>query len=117
MKGEGMIFQGQARPQHVYNDEKASGYYLDLGWYIPGTNWEIDFRKDSYTRGENHPTSATNDESTFDTNTLGAQYHINKKTRLNMEYSNRDFSSDTVSVNNQLKGVNSRLALQLTHIF
>lgn len=117
MTGEGMIFQGQHRPQDAFNDEKASGYYLDFGWYIPKTNWEVDLRKDSYTRGENHASSAASDESTFDTTTVGAQYHINKKTRMTMQYSVRDFKSDTAKVHAQLKGVGPRLALQLTHIF
>ncbi|MDZ7661236.1 porin [Thiohalophilus sp.] len=117
LTGEGMIFQGQHRPTHYFNDEEADGYYIDLGWYIPGTNWELDLRYDSYTRGENHPTSAASDESRFDTTTIGAQYHINKKTRVNMEYSSRDFESDTTAVDNQLLGVDSRLAVQLTHIF
>lgn len=117
MQGEGMIFQGQHRPLHMFNDEEADGYYIDFGYYIPDTNWELDLRIDSYTRGENHPTSAASDESTFDTTTIGAQYHINKKTRVNFEYSDRDFESDTTAVNNQLEGVDSRLAVQLTHIF
>jgi len=117
MQGDGMIFQGQHRPGHVFNDEEADGYYVDFGWYIPNSNWELDLRVDSYTRGENHPTSAASDESTFDTTTIGAQYHINKKTRINMEYSDRSFESDTAGVNAQLVGVDSRLAIQLTHIF
>lgn len=123
MHGEGMIFQGQHRPEDVFNDEEADGYYLDFGYYIPDTNWELDLRIDSYTRGENwshpsgSPTSTASDESTFDTTTIGAQYHINKKTRVNFEYSDRDFESDTPAVNNQLEGVDSRFAIQLTHIF
>lgn len=117
LTGEGMIFQGQHRPQHLYNDLEADGYYVDLGWYIPGSKWELDLRYDAYTRGENHPTSTASDESRFDTTTIGAQYHINKKTRVNMEYSSREFESDTTAVNNQLEGVDARFAIQLTHIF
>ncbi len=117
MTANGMIFQGQHRPNHVYNDEKASGYYLDFGWYIPNSKWELDLRYDSYTRGENHPTSAADDETRFLTSTVGAQYHINKKTRINMEYSMRDYESDTAAVEGQAKGVKDRFAIQLTHIF
>lgn len=124
IQGEGMIFQGPNRPADVFNNLKASGYYIDLAYYIPKTNWELDLRIDSYTRGENVqagpgplPYSVAGDESTFKTTTIAAQYHINKKSRLNMEYSIRDFSSDTIRVNNQLEGVGPRLALQLTHIF
>lgn len=124
LTGDGMIFQGQHRPgagagptNGVYNNEEADGYYLDLGWYIPNSKWELDLRYDSYTRGENHQTSAANDESTFNTVTVGMQYHFNKKTRLNMDYAMRDFESDTAAVDVNLQGVNERLALQITHIF
>lgn len=128
LTGEGMIFQGQHRPgpnppgtvndfNGVYNNEEASGYYLDLGWYIPNSKWELDLRYDSYTRGENHQNSLTNDESRFNTVTVGAQYHFNKKTRLNVDYAMRDFESDTAAVDVNLQGVNERLALQITHIF
>jgi len=117
MKGEGMIFQGQHRPLHIYNNEEADGWYLEGGWYIPGTKWELDLRYDTYTRGENHPTSAANDESTFDTVTVGVQYHFNRKTRLNLEYASRDNKSDTPAVDAQNEGVDGRFAIQVTAIF
>jgi hypothetical protein len=117
MDGEGMIFQGQHRPAHIFNNEEANGGYIEGGWYIGKTNFEIDLRYDTYTRGENHPTSATNHESTADTVTIGGQYHFNKKTRLNLEYASRDFESDTAAVNTQQKDVDGRFAIQVTHIF
>ena len=117
MKGEGMIFQGQHRPGHIYNDEEADGGYIEGGWYIGNTNFEIDLRYDTYTRGENHPTSAADDESTANTITYGAQYHFNKKTRVNVEYADRDYESDTAAVEAQQEGVGGRFAIQLTHIF
>jgi predicted porin len=117
MDGEGMIFQGQHRPEHMFNNEKADGGYIEGGWYIGNTNFEIDLRYDTYTRGENHPTSAANDESTADTVTLGGQYHFNKKTRLNLQYASRDFKSDTAIVNAQQTGADGRFAIQVTHIF
>ena len=125
LTGEGMIFQGQHRPGNgaasvagIFNNEEADGYYVDFGFYIPGTNWEIDARYDTYTRGENHPSNVTaNDESTFDTITIGTQYHFNKKTRVNIEYADRDFKSDNPVVNANLEGVKGRFAVQLTHIF
>jgi len=124
MQGEGMIFMGQHRPKHMWNDGEASGYYAEAGYYIPGSKWEIDLRYDSYTRDENFrfPTpppasSAPGDESTFDTTTIGAQYHFNKKTRMNVEYAMRDFKSDTKAIDNNLKGVKDRFAIQVTHIF
>jgi len=118
MQGEGMIFQGQHRPLHIYNNLDAAGYYLEGGWYIANTKWELDLRYDSYTREENHPTSNKGvDESTADTITVGTQYHFNKKTRVNAEYASRDFKSDTAAVNTQQKDVDGRFAIQLTHIF
>jgi hypothetical protein len=117
MDGEGMIFQGQHRPEHIFNNEEANGGYIEGGWYIGKTNFEVDLRYDTYTRGENHQTSAASDESTADTVTLGGQYHFNKKTRLNLEYASRDFKSDTTAVNNQQKDVDGRFAIQVTHIF
>ncbi len=128
LQGKGMIFQGQHRPgpnpngavndfNGVFNDEEAHGYYLDFGFYIPKSNWELDLRYDHYTRGENHQDSVANDESRFDTITVGAQYHFNKKTRINMEYADRDFESDTANVNAQGIGVKGRYAVQVTHIF
>ena len=117
MSAEGMIFQGQHRPGHVYNNEEADGAYLDLGWYIPNSKWELDLRYDTYTRGENHPTSGANDESEFNTLTVGTQYHFNKKTRLNMDFAMRDNKSDTTATNTQNVGVSDRFAIQVTHIF
>ncbi|WP_455365589.1 porin [Kaarinaea lacus] len=128
LSGKGMIFQGQHRPgphpsgtptdlNGIWNDEKADGYYVDLGWYIGNTKWEIDLRYDFYTRGEHHQTSAADDESEYETITVGTQYHFNKKTRVNLEYADRSFKSDTTAVNNQLEGVKGRFAIQLTHIF
>jgi hypothetical protein len=125
LKGEGMIFQGQHRPGNgagsvagIFNDKEADGYYVDFGWYIPGSNWELDARYDTYTRGENHPANVTaNDESTFDTTTIGAQYHFNKKTHVAINYADRDFKSDNPVVNANLVGVKSRYSVQLTHIF
>lgn len=124
MQGKGMIFQGQHRPNHMFNDLEAAGYYVEGGWYIPDTRWEIDLRYDSYTRDENFkfPTpppasSVPGDESTFDTVTVGAQYHFNKKTRMNVEYASRDARSDTKAIENNVKGIKDRFAIQVTHIF
>jgi hypothetical protein len=117
MQGEGMIFQGQHRPAHMFNDGEAAGYYVEGGWYIPKTKWEIDLRYDSYTRDEFHPTSSPGDESTADTITVGTQYHFNKKTRINAEYASRDFESDSPGPEVQQDGVDGRFAIQVTHIF
>jgi hypothetical protein len=117
MQGKGMIFQGQHRPQDIYNNEEADGGYIEGGWYIGNTDFEIDLRYDTYTRGENHGSSAADDESTADTWTIGGQYHFNKKTRVNLEYADRNYESQTANVDAQQTGVGGRFAIQLTHIF
>jgi len=124
MKGEGMIFMGQHRPRHNFNNKEADGWYLEGGWYIPGTKWELDLRYDTYTRDENFvnpapppPSSAPGDKTEFNTITVGTQYHFNKKTRLNITYSSRDNKSDTAAVEAQQKGVEGRFAIQVTAIF
>jgi hypothetical protein len=125
MKGEGMIFVGPDKPSYDLNgakpggdgsDGKASGYYVEGGWYIPGTNWEVDLRYDFYDRLENDAL-----EMEFKTVTVGAQYHINKKTRINMEVADRSFEAinfaSGAGPNANLDDVDKRFAVQLTHIF
>lgn len=136
LQGKGMIFVGPDKPTFSINPSnpasngtngEADGYYLEGGWYIPGTKWEIDLRYDVYNRLTNSgafpggPNAGRTFEMEFKTLTLGAQYHINKKTRINMELANRDFSAVDFPAgagpNANLDGVDQRLALQVTHIF
>jgi hypothetical protein len=139
MQGEGMIFVGQDKSSFNINpaagggkpgdgaDGKANGYYLEGGWYIPDTKWEIDLRYDVYNRLTDNdalpggPFKGNTFEFKFETVTVGAQYHINKKTRINMEVSARSFEAvdfdEGKGPNANLDGVNERYAVQLTHIF
>lgn len=131
MQGEGMIFVGQDKSTYNINgtaagdgaDGKANGYYLEGGWYIPDTNWELDLRYDIYNRLTDNPNLANGKslEFKFDTITVGAQYHINKKTRINMEIASRNFEAVDFDAgagpNANLDGVSERYAVQLTHIF
>ena len=131
MQGEGMIFVGQDKSTFNINgtaagngaDGKANGYYVEGGWYIPNTKWELDLRYDVYNRLTDNPTLANGKslEFQFDTITVGAQYHINKKTRINMEVASRSFEAvdfdSGAGPNANLDGVNERFAVQLTHIF
>ncbi|MCW9012186.1 MAG: OprO/OprP family phosphate-selective porin [Gammaproteobacteria bacterium] len=125
MTGEGMIFVGPDKPTFDINgggagadgsNGEASGWYLEGGYYIPGTKWEVDLRYDVYNRLE-----GDNFEFEFETVTYGAQYHINKKTRVNMEYADRSAEAVNFATgagpNANLDGVDSRFAIQLTHIF
>jgi hypothetical protein len=136
MQGEGMIFVGQDKSTFDINtavaggngaDGKADGYYLEGGWYIPSTDWEIDLRYDVYNRLTDDvaftggPNIGKTFEMKFETITLGAQYHINKKTRINMEIADRTFEAvdwaSATGPNDNLDGVSTRYGIQLTHIF
>jgi hypothetical protein len=64
LQGKGMIFVGPDKPSMWINDAagavaqgvgdgangEANGYYIEGGWYIPNTKWEIDLRYDVYNR-------------------------------------------------------------------
>lgn len=141
MKGDGMIFVGPDKASFYINDTaapvaqdvgngatgEANGYYLEGGWYIPGSSWEIDLRYDVYNRltGDNKfvagPNTGKGFEMQFKNITLGAQYHINKKTRINMEVT--DMSAEAVDFgsklgpNDNLDGLDKVYAVQVTHIF
>lgn len=141
MMGEGMIFVGPDKPSMWINDAagavaqgvgdgangEANGYYLEGGWYIPNTKWEIDLRYDVYNRltddkkGTAGPLLNKSLEVQFNTLTLGTQYHFNKKTRLNAEVSFRDFEAvdwdSGAGPNGNLDNVKERYAIQVTHIF
>ena len=131
MQGKGMIFMGQDKASYAIKPEvtatsqnrtgggedgKADGFYLEGGWYIPGSKWEIDLRYDVYNRLKDDKF-----EFKFETVTLGAQYHFNKKTRVNMEVSDRNYEAVNFDSgkgpNDNLDGVKMRYAVQLTHIF
>ena len=141
MMGDGMIFVGPDKPTFYINDAggpvaqnvgngaegEADGWYIEGGWYIPDTKWEIDVRYDVYNRLTDDddfsagPNTGKSFEMEFKTLTLGAQYHVNKKTRVNFEYAQRDadavdWGSDE-GPNDNLDGVDDRIAIQLTHIF
>ena len=141
MQGEGMIFVGPDKPSLHVNDGagavaqgvgdgsngKADGYYVEGGFYIPNSDWEIDLRYDVYNRltddkkGVAGPLLNKSFEMEFQTITVGAQYHINKKTRINMEVANRDFEAvdwaSGTGPNANLDDVDNRYSVQLTHIF
>lgn len=139
MQGEGMIFVGPDKPTFDQNgvlpaqpaadgaEGEASGWYVDLGWYVPGTRWELDLRYDVYNRLEGDPgppggpNIGRSFESEWKTATLGAQYHFNRKTRLTLNHALRDVETPAFDAgtgpNVQMDGIDSRTAVQLTHIF
>jgi hypothetical protein len=131
MTGDGMIFMGPnnpvfgsgggggvGNPNHPFNGalKEADGWYVEGGWYIPGTNWEIDLRYDIYNR-------LTDSNFEFERTrwTVGTQYHFNKKTRIAINYEKDDdeavnFASGA-GPNANLDGLDDRIAVQVTAIF
>jgi hypothetical protein len=135
-KADGMIWVGPHAPTFDMNPAvppgngekgKANGWYLDFGYYIPKTKWEVDFRYDAYTRLKDDevlpggPNAGKSFESVWKTKTLGVQYHFNLKTRLTINHIIRDVEAPDwgggAGPNANLDGIGNRTALQLTHIF
>jgi hypothetical protein len=129
MSGKGMIFVGPHNPSFGLGPGagkpggpgnglkgEADGYYIEGGWRIPNSNFEVDLRYDVYNRLKDDRF-----EINFDTWTVGLQYFFNKKSRVTLNYSARDYNApnfpDTAGPNAQLTGVDGRTAIQLTHIF
>ncbi|MBU1396310.1 MAG: OprO/OprP family phosphate-selective porin [Gammaproteobacteria bacterium] len=126
---DGMIWVGPDKPSFYFAnppsaiganngaDAKASGWYVEGGWYIPNTKFELDARFDTMTRLEGR-----NDEHQFDKWTLGVQYHFNPKTRVTVNYEIRDFectasTTPCANANKNLSGVGDKIGVQLTAIF
>ena len=142
MKGKGVIFQGPEKPNMGIGaldanfgpgtistmdlDGESNGYYVDLGYRFPRTNFEVDFRYDVYNRSADHDWITAE----FKTKTLGLQYHFNRKTRLILNYELREAEAKddiatappplvnmTTNLHNNLGSVENRYAVQVTHIF
>lgn len=128
---DGMIWTGPDKPNYYFTnntahgngaDAKASGWYVEGGWYIPNTKFELDARFDTMTRLEDRV-----NQHTFDKWTLGVQYHFNPKTRVTLNYEIRDFKCDSGvapctaagagTPNYNLDGVDNKVGVQLTAIF
>jgi hypothetical protein len=134
MMGEGMIFQGPEKPNMGIGavaatqdlNGESDGYYLDVGYYIPATKWELDARYDVYNRSTTHALLTAE----FKTLTLGVQYHLNRKTKLTLNYAMRDASAKdpvstagapltpmTTALHNGLNGIEDRISVQATVVF
>ncbi|MEJ2106304.1 MAG: hypothetical protein P8X48_03100, partial [Acidiferrobacteraceae bacterium] len=122
MAGKGMIFQGPEKPNFAIGggsglDGKANGYYADVGYYIPGSNWEADLRYDVYNRSTESAAIAAQ----FKRTTIGAQYHLNKKSRIILNYEIR--SAETTGsaplgpLVAGLAQIGNRYGIQITTIF
>ncbi len=122
LKGEGMIFQGPEKPGLAIGpfqdlNGESDGYNIDVGYYIPGTKWEVDLRYDVYNRSKTHSRISAE----FKSITYGLQYHLNRKTRLTLNYTTRDAKATSATAPASFKaglaGIENRLAVQATVVF
>jgi len=135
-KADGMIWLGPHTPTFDMNPNapvgngengEASAWQVDFGWYIPGTKWELDARYDVYNRLENDTVfpgganAGKGFETEWTTLTLGVQYHLNKKSRVTVNYAFRDVEAvdfgSGAGPNANLDGIDDIFAVQVTHIF
>ena len=134
IRGEGMIPAGPNPPVPNANGlvppynlniaplGKADGWYMEAGWKIH-PDWEIEARYDEYDRNTNDPAA----NRLFQTWTLGAQYFINKSTRVTLNYEWRDQKvPDIGAITNPAQRTNAqvvadnfanRASIQLTWFF
>ena len=101
---------------NVATTGEADGYYIHYGYAIT-PKVELDARYDVYNRVTNSVTG----ERVFTTMTLGAQYWLNKKTHLTVNYELRDAEApglaSTHAANVILDGMDDRLSIGLLTIF
>jgi hypothetical protein len=138
LTGKGMIFQGPDKPTFDQaptgplaaggNGEngKASGWYVEGGWRVLDTNWELDLRYDYFDKLEGDLL-----ESEWKTWTIGVQYHLNPRTRISANYALRDVTSvnfgapgtagpvgtGAVNPNNAYDGVSDRWGVRISAFF
>jgi hypothetical protein len=129
MSGDGMIFVGPHNPSFGIGPGagkpgaagngllgEADGWYIDGGWRIGKSNFELELRYDTYDR-----LKGDKFEIEFKTWTAGVNYFFNKKTRLTLNYAVRDQEAINFATgkgpNAQLDGVGGRSSIQLRHIF
>ena len=129
MQGEGMIWQaphnptfgigpGQGVPTAAGNGALAEGvgYYLEGGWRIPKSRWELDLRYDVYNRLDGNQF-----EIEFKRTTLGVQYFFNPRVRLAINYEARSGEAMNFPAgagpNGNVDGIDDRIGIQVTGIW
>ncbi len=94
----------------------ATGYYIEGGYRFVDTPWELDIRYDVYNRLEDNKF-----EVEFDGITLGAQYFLDNKNRITINYEIR--SAEAINFaqgagpNGNLDGVGNVLSLQASYFY
>ncbi len=130
MKGEGMIWQaphnpsfgigpGQVNPASPAGNgafAEATGYYVEGGYRIPNTKWELDLRYDEYNRLDGNLFQID-----FERTTLGVQYFFNPRVRLALNYEARSGNAPNfgpgAGPNGNVDGIDDRIGLQITAIW
>jgi hypothetical protein len=129
MVGEGMIWQaphnpsfgigpGQGNPAAPGNGAlaEAMGYYVEGGWRIPKTKWELDLRYDEYNRLDGNLLQID-----FKRTTFGVQYFFNPRVRLALNYEMREGNAPNFPAgagpNGNVDGIGDRIGLQVTAIW
>jgi hypothetical protein len=129
MKGEGMIWQaphnpsfglgpGAGNPTAPGNGAfaEANGYYIEGGYRLPGTKWELDARYDVYNRLD-----GDRFEIKFERVTLGVQYFFNPRVRVAVNYEMRSGEAPNFPAgagpNANVDGIDDRIAVQVTGIW
>ncbi len=122
ISADGMIFEGPDKPSYLFvstngSTAKANGWYLDGGWYVPGTKWELDARYDTVDLN----TGAT-DEHKFSKTSLGVKYNFNPLAHVTLNYELRDFKCTASTVpctnaNKNLSGVGNKVGVRVTTAF
>lgn len=101
---------------NLEEEEKADGYYVDFGYKIL-SDVELDARYDILNRATEDDTL----ERTFETLTLGAQWFMNKKSRVVLNYEMRNAEAPNLSSSSNanliLDDIDDRLSVQYLAIF
>ncbi len=130
MKGEGMIWQaphnpsfgigpGQGNPASPAGNgalAEGAGFYVEGGWRIPNTKWELDLRYDEYNRLDGNTFQID-----FERTTLGVQYFFNPRVRIALNYEARSGNAPNfgpgAGPNRNVDGIDDRIGVQLTGIW
>ncbi len=113
---------GTVASLNYLTDDEANGYYAHIGYKVLPM-LELDLRYDKLNRA----TKEAKNERTFSTVTLGAQYFLNKKTRLTFNYELRSMAvANPDAITNATKraaaeaiadAVDDRISVQAIAIF
>ncbi|WP_373018576.1 porin [Thiomicrorhabdus sp.] len=107
----------------VFPDQKADGYYVDLGYRVmPNLELNVRYDKlDSATKTDAASNTNQDKHREFQTTTLGAQYFFNKKTSLRVNYEIRSIEApdapSTAPVHDILDSVDNRVSAQISLVF